>query len=98
MNATFPCPRCDGDGRMIELASGRGGNDPWSTYRDVGACEACQGSGNARCEMCDDADATETWHERNRKYLVCHACWDEAAELAAEVASAERQFLQRAAE
>lgn len=92
MTATFPCRTCDGHGHTYELASGHGGNDPWSTYRDTGTCGSCDGSGNQRCDFCCEADATERYQHRGKEVLICRSCWDEEMELRAGIAAAERTW------
>ena len=85
----FPCRDCAGEGRAMELTSGHGGNDPWSTYRDAGECRRCGGSGNEPCADCGDAPATDSYVSRGKARLVCRACFDEEAEL---LEAAERGF------
>ena len=58
----------------------------------MGACVACDGSGNAQCAFCEIANASEVYRERGRQYLMCRPCLDEATEiaLAADVVRAQR--------
>ena len=71
---TLACSECGGEGRI--WASRYGGNDPdvW----DAGPCEACAGTGDQACEVCNDGSpAVAEWRLKSRPWSICRSCHDE---------------------
>jgi DnaJ-class molecular chaperone len=65
----FNCQLCAGEG--VIYTSAHGGNDP--DVRAVRSCEACDGTGDERCDECLNAAAViEVEHEVRR----CKLCFD----------------------
>ena len=69
----LPCSQCAGEGRIFK--SRYGGNDPdvW----DAGRCEACEGSGDMKCEARGCNEIASAFNDDGE--ALCTDCFQEWA-------------------